>query len=1323
MEGEFVKLSIHRRHDFENEILLSSSAFPNLKVTQTIKISYIRNGENDVGSFLMRLNRDPLHITSTGTSTRSSVVNTGGKNIVFVSLLKNVADIYDLKKDDSVFVSVIGDNVNNSESSIDDDSSGGKHENVKTSPNRSSQCEEIDFLTVTIKDQFVSRSDMFQLKEALLHSWLYEGVRLDSMGCRVTVKELRKKRKVIKSGVITSNTVFTFRSRSSRVIWLVQVSSEMFDYVPSKISELFSPDDPYEDCVLNYDKFVTFMYHLFSRWRELEVTHSLSVIFFSRTYISSGLTSSPYKATSTNLSATEKKDAQSKTSETATGQATISTLQTDVDGRKFVDHYKPIVENETRTDWESLIHRIKREFVSFPRELNWNISNDITSRIPSVASQGNLLEAINTTLNVLQFHFMDRDLSRTGNSIVVVTAGCGVFEVEKSLASITKQRMMDNGIGSDCISLSLPPLHVTPFFMYKMTDEESADKSENVEEMLHDWKKYFESPHWLNVCFVGYKDFDSKDIDGTTNSTDANSIQITNNESNDDNDTEVERSFSEVLAAIQPMPRTLPTPLLCLMGVQTDNNNNNNTNANNNNGNRTAFHASKAVVKMSTSDNDNILSNSKESRENSLKTPPFGPNSMGANNSGTSNMNDFQSVGGSSTSVSPRSIENSYGQHFLESYSPSGSPQSRFLAGGLSNFKLGINKSMSSNNLHLMGTSFGDENNGSGGGSGIGNGLIALASKRKEKQKHQATNNSSAQQTNAAPNINNSKQMTPNINNSKRCTNFSQNPFRKQDEVELLRKRTHNRRRWSHVFPEGEQEFKRHAGVNWNSLTQPAILPMTSDFFPAEQELKDDFLFNHYVVTLDALDQTQYISHKDLLHELVLQRLAQDYQIVDTKAVDSTLDRVAAKNTKNTKGKTKAQRHNHITLSMGHRITQLRYNASDNVIEVTHHLAQFARNDYTSKNTIKYNYELWSSSLGKFTSSTQKFTKYSPEFPWNSLDNLICGDPQKHLTEGTRYRRILFAIIPDVFESPDQTRDYVEKFLKLLEYLKKRTEGNDEEIDIEIRNREGLTGDGEGVTSYKIDNKRTMKHYVVPLADLKKNGRYEWMILAMSSFFDPKRVFRIGYHWLVGSASRVESEVKGLSRRCAQFGLRLQQFPEYSLSSNLHIHSFLSPVLLVVEDAATGDLIEQNLLERFDFVDDGYRHTDYINVPGLGNFRFAKKGTFQRKSELAHQLIHRLGNTFVRILRDLDRKFALFYVENRNAAKGDDGTIDDTFLFPKVREMVQDLVLEKAVKDRASEGGGKDEKETGGATNERRKTNNIDILNSADNKNDEIRWI
>ena len=124
-----------------------------------------------------------------------------------------------------------------------------------------------------------------------------------------------------------------------------------------------------------------------------------------------------------------------------------------------------MIENETCIDWDSLIVRIKEEFTKYPSEVGWNLSD----RKPSCASQGNLLEAINVVLNLMQYHYLDRDLHRTGQSIVIVSPGCGVFEVDKGLAGITYQRMMDNGIGSDMLSLGLPPLHIAPFFLYNVS--------------------------------------------------------------------------------------------------------------------------------------------------------------------------------------------------------------------------------------------------------------------------------------------------------------------------------------------------------------------------------------------------------------------------------------------------------------------------------------------------------------------------------------------------------------------------------------------------------------------------------------------------------------------------------------------------------------------------------------------------------------------------------------------------------------------------------------------------------------------------------------
>eukprot|EP00741_Cyanophora_paradoxa_P012025 tig00020589_g11620.t1 len=62
-------------------------------------------------------------------------------------------------------------------------------------------------------------------------------------------------------------------------------------------------------------------------------------------------------------------------------------------------------------------------------------------------------------------HHIDRDLSHTGQSIVCVTAGTGVFEVEYGWQQMTKQRMVDNGIVIDLVSVARPPAHTVPLFI------------------------------------------------------------------------------------------------------------------------------------------------------------------------------------------------------------------------------------------------------------------------------------------------------------------------------------------------------------------------------------------------------------------------------------------------------------------------------------------------------------------------------------------------------------------------------------------------------------------------------------------------------------------------------------------------------------------------------------------------------------------------------------------------------------------------------------------------------------------------------------------
>lgn len=73
----------------------------------------------------------------------------------------------------------------------------------------------------------------------------------------------------------------------------------------------------------------------------------------------------------------------------------------DVYGQSYEDHYKMVIENETKVDWDSLVIRSKEDFLKYPLEVGWNLSTGDLGRRPSNASQGNVLEVCCLRCSVL----------------------------------------------------------------------------------------------------------------------------------------------------------------------------------------------------------------------------------------------------------------------------------------------------------------------------------------------------------------------------------------------------------------------------------------------------------------------------------------------------------------------------------------------------------------------------------------------------------------------------------------------------------------------------------------------------------------------------------------------------------------------------------------------------------------------------------------------------------------------------------------------------------------------------------------------------------
>ena len=297
---------------------------------------------------------------------------------------------------------------------------------------------EMNFVELVFRKQFLQRGNMWRFKKSMVGRTAFAGQTVNVDGLQATVQELACKGVAARSGMVLESTQMIFRSRSTRIIWLVQISAEMWEY--DHMGDLY------------YEKFLNkFVGPLLDRWQALSTSHSLSVVFFART-----------------LYADKDIAAAHASNGAGTGwlgedmQAQGSHLhRRPSDGMHYQDFFKVVIENVAELIKTNVIKTLKQEFWAFPKLLKWQLGK----AAPSDAASGNVLEAINTTLNVLDKHHMDRDLLRTGNSIVMVSASPAFYKVNPWMAQISKQRMMDNGIGLDFVSLSQPPLHVVPLFL------------------------------------------------------------------------------------------------------------------------------------------------------------------------------------------------------------------------------------------------------------------------------------------------------------------------------------------------------------------------------------------------------------------------------------------------------------------------------------------------------------------------------------------------------------------------------------------------------------------------------------------------------------------------------------------------------------------------------------------------------------------------------------------------------------------------------------------------------------------------------------------
>lgn len=163
----------------------------------------------------------------------------------------------------------------------------------------------VDSIELTLKDQYISSSEMWRLKLYLCDSWLYINKQLSMRLVKVRVRELRKKGETVRGGLVVPDTTITFRSKTVNLFWLVQVSESLTQACSAFVSclslrqvrvclnvcvwmlvWLFQVSKEMWQHAGGGRLYVELLYELIQQiwetWNSDDASHTLTVVFFAR---------------------------------------------------------------------------------------------------------------------------------------------------------------------------------------------------------------------------------------------------------------------------------------------------------------------------------------------------------------------------------------------------------------------------------------------------------------------------------------------------------------------------------------------------------------------------------------------------------------------------------------------------------------------------------------------------------------------------------------------------------------------------------------------------------------------------------------------------------------------------------------------------------------------------------------------------------------------------------------------------------------------------------------------------------------------------------
>jgi hypothetical protein len=217
--------------------------------------------------------------------------------------------------------------------------------------------------------------------------------------------------------------------------------------------------------------------------------------------------------------------------------------------------------------------------------------------------------------------------------------------------------------------------------------------------------------------------------------------------------------------------------------------------------------------------------------------------------------------------------------------------------------------------------------------------------------------------------------------------------------------------RWGHLFGHlyaTLDHLHNPLRPNWKSLCQPAVLPLTTDYWPSATELRlNYFEYNHTLALVH--NQNDYNNNTAaLLEEITCQRQAQDYQHIVSDEIPLP---------KNASSQTV------MYFSLRNQVHQITMDKRTNTIDVRRHVHKRVIQDLQLVK-FPYAYFLWSPHANAFLPVRREIEPNRDEMKWSEADSLLCDKYSAELTEEMKYRRN-----QSVAEQHEMQRSTVEWFV------------------------------------------------------------------------------------------------------------------------------------------------------------------------------------------------------------------------------------------------------------------------------------------------------